>query len=90
MTTNDNSKKPNGVEGNVYRLGLFVTAVQLSAYKQDDGRDIYAVETLHSDDTWDIVATTGDKADAWLLAGDAANGLGVPLLPVSSFPGRAA
>lgn len=65
-------------------------SVQLSAYPQEGGSNLYAVEVLNSDDTWDIVATTKDKGDGWLMAGSKAVQLGVPLLPVSTFPGRAA
>lgn len=65
-------------------------AVQLSANPQEDGSILYTVESLNADDTWDILDTARDKAEGWLRAGQVAQGLGVPLLPVSTFPGRAA
>lgn len=68
----------------------FVTAVQLSKYQQEDGSDLYVIEALNADDTWDILSTAENKADGWMLAGKAAADLGVSLLPVSTFPGRAA
>ena len=66
------------------------TGVQLSAYRQDDGSTLYAVEILYRDDTWAIVATSKIEAEGWRLAGLEAISRDVPLLPVSTFPGRAA
>lgn len=67
-----------------------VAAVQLSAYPQDDGGKLYVIETLNTDDTWDILGSVKDLAEGWGLAGSHAIRLGVPLLPKSTFPGRAA
>lgn len=66
------------------------TGLQLSAYRQDDGSTLYAVEILYSDDTWAIVATSKVEDEGWRLAGLEAVRRNVPLLPVSTFPGRAA
>lgn len=78
--------------GNVilFKPQIVVTAVQLSANPQEDGSILYTVESLNNDDTWDILDTAKDKSEGWLRAGDAARRLGVPLLPKSIFPGRAA
>jgi hypothetical protein len=66
------------------------TSVQLSAYPQDDGSSLYCVEVLFDDDTWDRSFHTKDRAEGWKLAGKEAIDRRVPLLPTSTFPGRAA
>lgn len=78
--------------GTVHRLPTSRSAanVQLSAYPQDDGSQLYCVEVLFDDGTWDIAHHTLEKATGWKLAGKEAVDRKVGLLPVSSFPGRAA
>ncbi|PYE88760.1 hypothetical protein [Phyllobacterium leguminum] len=65
-------------------------AVQLSAYPQEGGWVLYAIETLNGDDTWTIRNTTKSKPVGWVRAESLALELGVPLLPQSTFPGREA
>lgn len=78
--------------GNVidFRPESNATSVQLSAYPQEDGSQLYCVEVLFADGTWDRTAHTKDGAEGWKLAAQEAFDWKVPLLPTSSFPGRAA
>lgn len=70
--------------------GRAATNVQLSAYPQDDGSQLYCIEVLFDDDTRDRTGLTRSLAEGWLLAGKEAIDRRVPLLPTSTFPGRAA
>lgn len=62
--------------------------IQVSRYAQPDGTDLFCIEILHRDGTWDRLDHSRDRAHAWKRAGQIANQRGAPLLPDSIWPGR--
>lgn len=65
-------------------------AVQVSRYPQEDGRDLFCIELLHPDGTWDHLSHAWAREEAQKAAGDVAEEKGAQLLAVSLWPGRSA
>ena len=65
-------------------------SVQISKYPQDDGRDLFSVEVLYPDGTWDHVRHAWSREKAEEMALEEADARDARLLAVSMWPGRSA